>query len=184
MKSIVIAFKESFVISVIVSVFCAFERAYKVSRLKNISANVGICFKESKTYSVLYGYANKKPYYRYSIIYKIVMSITAFFDKFFGIVHGEVKKWFSGSKAAESTVKAVKSSVDLKLYGFGILFMSIPIGSIISLIILGGVSSLNLAISWGIFILGLLFVILACNSQALKSSIVIKMVKNFFDLIR
>lgn len=184
MKSIVIAFKESFVISVIVGIFGAFTVAYRNSRLKNAAANIVICFKDSKTYNVLHRYANKRPYYRYSIIYKIVMFIAAFFDKLFGIIHNGVKNWLSGSKAAESTVKAVKTSADLKLYGFGILFMSIPIGSIISLIILRGVSSQNMAMCWGIFIFGLLLVIFACNSEAHKSSLVIKVIKKFFDLIR
>ena len=68
MKSIVIAFKESFVVSVIVGVFCAFEGAYRNSRLKNAAAYFVRCFKDSKTYNVFYRYANKKPYYRYSCL--------------------------------------------------------------------------------------------------------------------
>lgn len=176
--------KESIIVITALNIIKAVEISYINSALKRNIAKTCLVFKDSKTYDILSKYAGKNPYYRFSFTYKIVMSIAAIFDKLFGRIHNEVKRWFSGSKAAENIVNAVKLTTDLKLYGFGILFMSIPIGSILSLIILGGISFVNLAMCWGIFIFGLLLVILACNSEALKESLSIRAVSKFFDLIR
>lgn len=184
MRSFVVILKESIIISALVNIVKAFMTSYENSRLKKSVNAAALCFKNSATYGVLLKYANKKPYYRYSFTYKIIMAVAGLFDRLFAAINSLVKKWFSGSKTAEETLKAYRSDVQTKLGGFGILFMSIPIGSIIALIYAGRVSAMNMVMCWSIFIAGLLCVVISYCKDALKNSIFIKGIARFVDLIR
>lgn len=177
-------FKGSLIITTITNTVKAFFNAYKNSGLKNVVFAVGICFKESKTYSVLSCYANKKPYYRYSVVYGIIMAIAGLFDRLFGFINRLFTALFKGSVVSAEVNGIMKANVSKKLYGFGLLFMSIPIGSIISMIFAGSVSALNMSICWVVFVFGFVLVLIASCRTVFKNSIVFRAVKGFFDLIR
>ncbi|MDO4300674.1 MAG: hypothetical protein Q4D26_04685 [Clostridia bacterium] len=182
--SLINAFKESLIITAVTNVFKSFITGYENSRVKSAVNAVTVCFKDSKTYSVLSRYANKKPYYRQSLIYRLIMAIAGLFDRLFGSVNSIGSKWLEGSAFSAKVYKAIKSPAELKLYGFGILFMSIPVGSIISLILTGGVSPVNMAICWGVFVVGFVFVAAASCGSYVKSSALFKVISGFIDLIR
>lgn len=177
-------FKESLIIKLIINVFKAFMAAYDNSRLKKIVDSINICFKGSRTYSVLSHYINKRPYYRNSMVYKLIMAISGVFDKIFGIINKVVSGLLNGSAFSKKVYSVIKADVNKKLCGFGLLFMSIPIGSIIALILLGNVSFMNMVICWGIFVIGFLLVVIASCESAIKNSVLVKAVAVFFDLIR
>lgn len=184
MKSLVEVFKGSFVISALISIVKAFITAYNNSRLKKNMSDIAVCFRNSVTYKVLSAYANKKPYYRYSFVYRIIMAIAGLFDKFFGWINSFVAGWLSGSRAAENTVKVYNSSAESKLMGFGILFMSIAAGSVIALIYAGGMSVVNGIMCIAVFVLGFLCVAISLCRGALKGSALIRLFAGFIDLIR
>ncbi len=183
MNSLIVVFKESLIISAFVNIVKAFASAYENSGFKRCVKGIAVCFRESGTYKWLSRYANKKPYYRYSFVYKIVMAIAGLVDMLFGAINSVALKWLSGSKAAESTVNACKSTVNIKLYGFGLLFMSIPIGSLIALIYAGSVNIFNIAVCWVVFVIGLLCVVFALCGGALESSFVLRAAAKFMNLI-
>lgn len=184
MKSLTVILKESFVISALINTANAFMTAYDNSRLKKNMSGIAACFKNSGTYGVMKKYANKRPYYRYSLVYKIVMAIAGLFDKLFGWIHSFMSDWLSGSRSAEGTVKIWKSKAESKLKGFGILFMSIAAGSSIALIYAGGMSSVNIAVCFAVFILGFLCIVLSLCKGVLKSSAILRLFAEFIDLIR
>lgn len=177
-------FKESLIIKLIINIFKAFMAAYDDSKLKKIVYYINICFKGSRTYSILSQYINKSPYYQKSMVYKMIMVIAGVFDKLFGIINKIISGLLNGSVFSSKIYSAIKADVNKKLYGFGLLFMSIPIGSIIALILLGDVSFMNMIICWGIFVTGFLLVVIASCESAIKSSVLVKAVAVFFDLIR
>ena len=59
MKSLVVIFKESFVISALMSIVKAFDAAYNNSRLKKNMTGIAVCFKNSVIYGILSKYGNK-----------------------------------------------------------------------------------------------------------------------------
>lgn len=183
MNSLIVIFKESLVFSTLLKCVDIIIKAYKYSKLKkNINAFVS-CFKSSRTFYILSLYANKKPYYRNSLTYRIIMAIAGLFNRLFGAIHNIAENCLRGSEAGKITVEAIKSPTNTKLYGFGLLFMSIPIGSIISLIVLGSVSTVNMIICWVVFFIGFLLVVIASCKNALSNSVVIKAAKGLIDLI-
>ena len=184
MKSLVVIFKESFVISALMNIVKAFVTAYNNSRLKKSMTGIAVCFKNSGTYGILSKYANKKPYYRYSLVYRIIMAIAGLFDRLFGRINSFMSGWLSGSRAAEDTVKVYNASAESKLTGFGILFMSIAAGSIIALMYAGGMSAVNAIMCIAVFILGLLCAVISLCKGALKGSAVLRLFAEFIDLIR
>ena len=184
MKSLVVIFKESLVISALMNIAKAFVTAYNNSRLKKSMTGIAVCFKNSGTYGILFKYANKKPYYRYSLVYRIVMAIAGLFDRLFSFINSFMSDWLSGSRAAEDTVKVYNASAESKLTGFGILFMSIAAGSIIALMYAGGMSVVNAIMCIAVFVLGLLCVVISLCKGALKGSAVLRLFAEFIDLIR
>lgn len=182
--SLINVFKGSLIITVIANVAKAFLNSYENSRLKKNVTAFNKCFKNSKTYSVLYRYANKKPFYKFSFVYKAVMAIAGVFDRFFAFINKVVTGVLSGSFTARKAVSAKNADVSKKLYAFGLLFMSIPIGSIVAMILLGSVSVLNMIICWVIFAFGFILVLIASCQPVLKNSFIFRAVKGFFDLIR
>lgn len=184
MKSLIVIFKESLVISAIMYIVKAFVRAYDNSRLKKNIKGIGACFKNSVTYRVLSKYANKKPFYRYSFVYRIIMAIAGLFNRLFGHINSIVSGWLSGSRAADDTVKLYNASAESKLMGFGILFMSIAAGSVIALLYAGGMSNFNSIMCLAVFVLGFLCTLISLCKGALKGSAILRLLAEFIDLIR
>ena len=112
------------------------------------------------------------------------MAIAGLFDKLFGKINVLGTKLLSGSIVAKKVKDAYNSGVNQKLFGFGVLFMSIPLGSLFALICLGQATGKNMAVCWGIFAVGVILVITAVCKDSLKNSKVIKAVSTFFELIR
>lgn len=177
-------FKGSLIITITINIVKAFMTSYKNSRLKKGVTAVGVCFKSSKTFGVLSRYANKKPYYRNSLIYRLIMAIAGLFDRLFGFINKIGAALLGGSSVSKEVYSAIKADANTKLCGFGLLFMSIPVGTLVALIISGNVSAVNMIICWVVFIIGLLFVLIASCESAIKSSFIIKVFAGFFDLIR
>lgn len=176
--------KESFIVTAIINIIKAFERGYDNSVLKKNVSKITIVFNNSGTHRVLSRYINKNPYYRNSVVYKIIMAIASLFDKFFAKINVLGTKLLSGSIVAKKVKDAYNAGVNQKLFGFGVLFMSIPLGSLFALICLGQATGKNMAVCWGIFIVGVVLVITATCKDSLKNSKIIKAVSTFFELIR
>lgn len=182
--SLINIFKGSLIITAIINTVKAFLTAYDNSRLKKIVNAFGICFKDSRTYSVLSHYANKKPFYRYSLVYRIIMAIAGFFDRLFGFINRLFTALLNSSFVSAEINSAIKADVSKKLYGFGLLFMSIPIGSIIAMIFAKDVSAVNMIICWAVFAFGFVLILIASCQAVFKNSAVFRAFKGFFDLIR
>lgn len=182
--SLINIFKASLIITVVINTVKVFLTAYENSRLKKGVTAVGVCFKSSKTYSVLSRYANKKPFYRYSLVYRLIMAIAGLFDRLFSLINKVAKALLSGSIVSAEVDSALKADVNKKLYGFGLLFMSIPIGSIIAMIFSGGVSAVNMIICWTVFAFGFILVLTASCHIVFINSAIFRAVKGFIDLIR
>lgn len=176
--------KGSLIVTVITNIVKAFEKGYDNSALKKNVSKIASAFKNSRTHKVLSCYINKNPYYRNSVVYKIIMAIAGLFDKLFGKINVLGTKLLSGSIVAKKVKDAYNSGVNQKLFGFGVLFMSIPLGSLFALICLGQATDKNMAVCWGIFAVGVILVITAVCKDSLKNSKVIKAVSTFFELIR
>lgn len=184
MKSLSVVIKESFVVSTLLHIVSVFEIAYVNSGLNKVIRVLVNTFKNSVTYSILHKYACKKPYYRYSFVYRIIMAIAGVFDRLFGFINSLMTGWFSGSRAAEETVSACKAPVEIKFRGFGILFMSMAAGSFIYSLSLGMMTSLNTVICTGVFVLGILCVAISYLRGVFKGSIIVKVCTGLIDLLR
>lgn len=175
--------KGSLIVTVIVNLVKAFERGYDNSALKKNVDKVTLAFKTSKTHYILSHYVNKKPYYQSSVVYRLVMAIASLLNKAFGGINTLGKRLFSGSVFAHKVCLAYKAGINDKLFAFGLLFMSIPVGSLIALIWAGQATGVNMAVCWAVFVAGVILVVAASCKDTFKNSKVVKAVSGFFDLI-
>lgn len=182
--SFINVFKGSLIISLIIKTVRLFEAAYEESSFKRAALRAGSCFKASKTCGILTKYVCKKPFYKNSFVYRIVMAIAGLFDRLFAFINKAGGCLFSGSRFSSVILGAVKADTSGKLYGFGLLFMSIPIGTLIALILTGNSSLVNMVICWVLFIVGLIMTVIASCPRVFLNSALYKAFRLFFDLIR
>ncbi len=175
--------KESFFAGIIIYVVNAFSRAYDNSVLKKAVSAVSVCFLSSRFFSLLSRYANKKAFYRYSLIYRLIMAIAGLFDRLFGFIHRLAASWLAGSAGAANIREGLNSSLREKLFGFGVLFMSIPVGSMTAILLLGGISKSIIAASWCSFAIGLVLTLCGAFEEALKRCFLVRGIKAFLDIL-
>lgn len=172
--------KGSIIISLILNIVSAFDRAYKDSLLKRALAKTDLCFKNSLFYKILSAYVNKRPWYRYSLTYRLVFVVANLFDKLFAGIFNIVKAAFKGSVAADSYKKAYYMPFDDKCYTIGVLLISLPVGIILASIVFKSFALLTLVMSWGMFITGVMVVIVGVYG---RDSLVIKGVREVIKVI-
>lgn len=177
-------FKGSFFAGIIIYTADIFSRAYKNSVFKRAVGAVGVCFVSSKLFSLLSRYVNKKAFYRYSLTYRLIMAIVRLFDRLFGFIHRVAASWLEGSLSSAQIRAGINSSLREKLFGFGVLFMSIPVGSMTAILILGGISKTNIIMSWCSFVLGLLLALCGAFEEALRQCLVVRGIKAFLNVLK
>ena len=162
----------------------AFSRAYESSMLKKAVSAVSMCFLSSRFFALLSRYADKKAFYRYSLVYRLIMAIARLFDRLFGFIHRLAASWLGGSASAERVKSGLNATLKEKLFGFGVLFMSIPVGSMTAILILGGISKSIIAASWGSFGLGLILTLMGAFDEALRECFAVRGIKAFLNIIQ
>ncbi len=176
--------KGSFFAGIIIYTVNAFARAYDNSALKKAVNAVSACFLSSRFFSLLSKYANKKAFYRYSLIYRLIMAIAGLFDRLFGFMHRLAASWLSGSAGAERVKAGLNATLKEKLFGFGVLFMSIPVGSMTAILILGGISKSIIAASWCSFAFGFALTLCGAFDETLKECFVVRGIRAFLNIIQ
>lgn len=173
--------KGSALIAFVVKIALLFLDAYKNSFLKRLVDGVVVCFKESGTAHILHSYVMKKPWFRYSAIYALVMLLAKIVDKFFAFLNRVFKAMIKGSVVAEDTGKAVRLSLTDKCFCAGILLISIPVGVMIGCIVFKNYTIIKLVLCWLMFFFGIFVVLLGVYG---KDSLIIKALKNFIDAVK
>ncbi len=173
------------------SVFCRFIinivkfvlNAYKSSGLKRCADAVGRCWQNSIVHRILHGYIYKKPWFRYSLVYRLVCFIAHIVDIICGFLHRLIAPAIKGSMLYALVNKIKALGTGNIAYLFGILLMSIPIGSIVSMIITDSVTLTNMILCWGIFALGMFVVLCGIYCAAFGRSLVVRLVKWLTDIV-
>lgn len=171
----------SIIISLILNLISAFSTAYKTSILKKFADCICILWKESFTHSILHKYVYKEPWYRYSFTYKLVFKIANLADKLLGGIFRIVKAMLFGSELKGGFVKAYNMSLTDKCYCIGGLLISIPVGAILASIVFNSFNMFTFIISWAMFFVGVMAVIVAIYG---KDSILIKLIRSFISIIK
>ncbi len=171
----------SIVISLCIKIVNILINSYNHSVLKRFIGAVGICFKNSLCYKILSAYAHKKPWFRYSMTFKIIMFFARIFDRIFGFIYSVIKKCLFGSKTAYGCKSCAKMPIMDKCYGVGVLLVSMPIGAMAASLVFGTVTAMTMVLCWAIFIIGVMTVLVGVYG---RDSIVVKFVKGFIAAIK
>ncbi len=171
----------SLVVSFCVKICNIFLNSYNNSVLKRFLKGVSNCFKQSCFYSVLSSYANKKPWFRYSLVFGIIMFFAKIFDKIFGFIYSIIKKCIFGSRVVNGCINSGKMSLTDKCYCVGVLLISMPIGVMAAAIVFKSVDVMTMVLSWLIFAIGFMTVLVGVYG---KDSIVVKLIRGFIAAIR
>lgn len=171
----------SLVISLCMKILNAFVAAYKNSILNSFLSGFGICFKQSRFRRVLSAYVYKNPWFRYSLVFRIIMFFVKVFDKIFGFIYCIIKKCIFGSKVVNGCRNTAKMSLTDKCYCAGVLLISMPIGAMLAAIVFNSVSVMTMVLSWTIFVVGVMTVLVGVYG---KDSIVVKLIRGFIAAIR
>lgn len=157
-----------------------FSNAYKNSRLKRFTLSVSNCFNESFTHTVLSHYVNKKPYFRYSLTYRLVIAIMHIVDIIFAFINNVFTKLFSGSSFCNDVISYKKSSLTQKLELIGVLVVSVSMGSFVSMALNGDFTRVILGVNSVIFVVGIVMLTAKYTLGFLEGSILFKALKEFF----
>lgn len=171
----------SLFISLCVKIVDIFVTAYKDSVLKSFLSRVCSCFKHSCFRRVLSAYANKGPWFRHSLAYKIIMLIAKLFDKIFGFVYLAGKKCIFGCRAVDIYKNALKMPLTDKCYCVGVLLISMPIGAMAAAIVFGEAASVTMLICWAIFAVGVMTVLVGVYG---RDSVVVKIIRGFIAAVK
>lgn len=173
--------KGSIIISLVMKICKALTLAYNNSVLKRFFAKVDICFKHSFTRKVLSAYANKKPWFRYSLTYKLIMLIVKVIDIIFGFIYKLIKKCLFGSFTAFCCKNAASMSLTDKCYSIGVLLISVPVGAMIAALVFGTGNMLTMVLSWIVFAGGVMVVIVGIYG---KDSIIVRFIRGLWTALR
>ena len=173
------------------SVFCRFVlyivrsalNAYDNSVLKRCVGAVGICWQNSAVHSIIHRYIYKKPYFRYSLVYRIIQGLAHIVDRLCGFLHRLIAPAIKGSMLYALVNKVKGLGAGNITYLAGILLMSIPIGSIVAMIITDSVTLTNMVLCWVIFAVGMFVVLCGIYMTAFLSSIAVRAVKWLTDIM-
>lgn len=173
--------KGSKLVSIILKFVVMFANAYDNSNTKNTLASISNCFKASVTHKILSMYANKKPWYRYSFVYRLVHILADVADKLLGGIYKLFKYLFKGSITIEDGKKVMLMSSRDKCYCVGVLLISLPVGALLASIVFKSATMLTFVMCWTMFFAGILIVLVA---EYGKDSIIIKLIRHFIAIIK
>ncbi len=173
--------KGGFIVSLGLKFISVFVNAYNNSLLKKFVDKVYFCFKQSVVRKVMSSYANKQPWFRYSLIYKFIMFLAKIADIIFGFIHKVIKKCLFGSRVAEGYKNIVAMSKIDKCYSAGVLLTSLPIGVMLGSIVFKNCTALTFVICWGMFFLGVMIVLVGIYG---RDSFIVKLIRNFIAAIK
>lgn len=173
------------------SVFCRFIinivkfvlNAYDNSVLKKCADAAGSCWQNSYVHSILHRYIYKKPYFQYSLVYRFVCFLAHIADIICGFLHRLIVPAIKGSMLYALVNKIKGLGAGNVTYLAGILLMSIPIGSIISMIITDSVTLTNMVLCWVIFAAGMFVVLCGMYLRTFLSSLFVRIVKWVADIV-
>lgn len=167
----------------IINIVKKITNAYKGSMLKRCADAVGRCYRGSALHGMLHRYVFKKPWFRYSLVYRFVCFLAHIVDIICGYIHNILAPAIKSSMIYALVLKIKGLGTGNMAYLFGILLMSIPIGSIISMIITDSVTLTYMILCWGIFGLGMFVVLCGIYCSAFNKSLLARLVKRLTDIV-
>lgn len=157
--------------------------AYDNSKFK-VAMDVKNRYKEdSIIHSILSRYINKKPFFKHSLLYRFLLFIFSIVDKIAGFLNKVISSVIINSAISKAWFKFIAIEAGNRAYLFGILLMSIPIGSVLSMILFDCVSIINMALSWIIFFAGMFIAFCSLNRQGFKNSFVTRTLNKIIEAI-
>ncbi len=157
--------------------------AYESSILKKCADKVGVCWRSSIACGILHRYIYKRPYFQYSLVYRFVCFLARIADIICGALHNIFAPMIRGSMLYTAVRKIKSLGAGNVTYLAGILLMSIPIGSIISMIITDSVTLANMVLCWIIFASGMFVVLCGMYMTAFLSCLFVKALKWLTDIM-
>lgn len=182
MNSLLNVFKGSKVIEVLLNIVKAFEISYENSRLKINLGKISNIYCQSVFYKKIQSYANKRPFYRNSFIYKIIMFFVGLIDRFCGFLNKFLGAILSGSIIKKGVEKFFKSGCEDKLFVLGVFSTSLSIGNFLAIIFLNISSIFSLIVALFMLVLGVVLIILSFVN--LEDSKFVLVFRKFIELIR
>lgn len=169
--------KGSILVRAVLCVVYAFENAYGNSLLKKIVSAVYRSWRSSFIHHICSKYVNKKPFYKSSLIYRLVMAIGKAVDRPFGAIYRAFKPAVDNSKVVKFAKMAVGKDCTSRTYGAGLLLMAIPIGSLVALIIKGDCTPITVGMCVAVFVVGLVLSFGVVFNEVIQDSLIVKFVK-------
>ena len=173
--------KGSKLVSYVLMLVSVFVCAYDSSKLKSFLSWLNKCFNKSITRRILASYAHKKPWFRYSLTYKLIMFIVKIADLIFGFIYKVGKKCVFGSRLALALKNGKAMALTDKCYIAGVLLVSIPIGAMLSSIIMNNCDVITIVISWVVFVVGIMVVLVGVYG---RDSVIVKLIKGFIGAVK
>ena len=167
--------------SILVSALGSFVNAYNNSRVKGCINTLILWWRASVFRAILSAYSHKKPWYRYSLTHRFILFLASIIDKIFDTLYKIFNRLSKGSILLLDDKKIRELSLSDKCCLVGALFLSIPVGAILGGIVRGSCTQLDIVISWVIFIMGIVIVILGTYG---KNSLFIKLIKGIINALR
>lgn len=168
-------------VSFVLKLVSVFVCAYDNSKLKRFLSGLNDCFNKSITRKILASYAHKKPWFRYSLTYKLIMFIVKIADVIFGFIYKICKKCIFGSRLELVIKKGKSMALTDKCYIAGVLLVSIPIGAMLSSIIMNNCDVIIIVISWAVFVVGIMVVLVGIYG---RDSIIVKLIKGLIEAVK
>lgn len=176
-------FKGSILVKIIIGLFGIFKNSYNSSMLKKFADAVYRSWRGSLLHKILSAYVNKKPFFQSSFIYRIVMAVGRLLDIPFSALYRAFKPAVENSKAVDFAKKVVGKDCLSRAYGAGLLFMSVPIGSLIVLILKGDCTPVSLGLCVALFVLGAALSFGAVFNKVIQDSLIVRLVKKIFECL-
>lgn len=168
---------------IIINIVNKVMRAYDSSVLKKCVLALSRCYNASLFHSICHRYIYKRPWFQYSLVYRFLCFLAHIADMIFGFINRLIVPAVKGS-GIYNFVQRIKSlGAGNITYLAGILLMSIPVGSIISMIFTDSVTVGNMALCWAIFGIGMAVVLCGMYLTAFLSSLAVRLVRWLTDIV-
>lgn len=169
--------KGSIIVKAVLWIICGFQNAFEYSLLKKFVSAVYRSWRGSFLHHICSKYVNKKPFYQSSLIYRFVMAIGRILDKPFGAIYKVFKPTIYNSRVCNFAKNAVGKDCKSRAYGAGLLLMSIPIGSLIALIIKGDCTPVTIGMCVAVFIFGVALSFGVVFNEVIQGSLIVRLLK-------
>ena len=163
--------KGSILFRAISAIFKAVINTYNASFVKKTIAKISYVFRQSLTYKALSGYINRRPLYRESFAYKVIMFFASLTDKLFGAVNRIITAIISGSIIVDIVKETFSTSQSFGLLS-GFLLMGCGFGAMLSSVIKGATTPSVIFICVGVFVFGALISIVCAHIDIIKNSFI------------